>query len=135
METTEKIRLFLDDVRVPENCLLYMHTRINNISLYRASNWVIVRNFEDFTEAVKYNYPAIELISLDHDLGEDVAIENRELGLSKRAARKSKKFVKSGYDCAVWLKQFYKEKNVTLPPIIVHSMNPVGTENIKNVFK
>ena len=42
---------------------------------------------------------------------------------------------KTGYDCAKWLKAFYEEKEKMLPAIIVHSMNPVGTQNIVKVFR
>jgi hypothetical protein len=41
----------------------------------------------------------------------------------------------TGYDCAKWMKTFYESKEKELPEIYVHSMNPVGTQNIINVFK
>lgn len=54
--------------------------------------------------------------------------------MSKRKARKVlKKNVKSGYDCAIWIKDFYKNK--ALPIMFVHSQNPIGVENIINLFK
>lgn len=36
--------------------------------------------------------------------------------------------------CAKWTKEFYAEQNKELPTIFVHSMNPVGTKNILNLF-
>lgn len=35
---------------------------------------------------------------------------------------------------ALWMKVFYEERKKDLPTIFVHSMNPVGTEKIKNLF-
>ena len=40
----------------------------------------------------------------------------------------------TGYECALWMKVFYEERKKDLPTIFVHSMNPVGTEKIKNLF-
>jgi hypothetical protein len=41
----------------------------------------------------------------------------------------------TGYHCAKWMKDFYQENKIELPIIFVHSMNPVGAENIVNLFK
>src|SRR4051812_48608203 len=42
--------LFLDDHRVPEDCLSYMHNWIGpkNTELYLHTEWVIVRSYEEF---------------------------------------------------------------------------------------
>ena len=37
---------------------------------------------------------------------------------------------KTGYDCAKWLVNECMIKGVKHPPYIVHSMNPVGKQNI-----
>lgn len=42
---------------------------------------------------------------------------------------------KTGYHCAKWMKDSYEENKIELPVMFVHSMNPVGTDNIINVFK
>lgn len=130
------MKLFLDDVREPKDCLGYMYKRIGPLNPIYLEEWVIVRNYNDFVKLITENARQITHISFDHDLGEDIAIKDREKGLSKRAARRNKKLSKSGYDCAVWLKNYYKDNDLRLPmTMFVHSMNPVGTENIINVFK
>ncbi len=40
----------------------------------------------------------------------------------------------TGYDCALWMRDFYLDKGLELPDILVHSMNPLGTVNIEQVF-
>ena len=50
----EKIRLYLDDVRTPKD-----------------ADWKVVRNYDEFVSTVMYiGLENIELISLDHDLGD-----------------------------------------------------------------
>jgi hypothetical protein len=37
---------------------------------------------------------------------------------------------KTGYDCAKWLVEYCVEHGLKFPEYVVHSMNPVGKENI-----
>jgi len=130
------INIFLDDIRNPEDCVTYMHKRIGALNpIYINEKWLIVRNYEQFKEAIFTNVGKIRAISFDHDLGEDEAEKLVEAGLSKRKARAAKKQVKSGYDCAVYFKKLYDKSGEEYPLLFVHSMNPVGTENIINLFK
>jgi hypothetical protein len=128
--------LFLDDVRTPDMCLNYMYDRIGlSVGLY-SGKWKVVSNYDEFAQAIINHHHEITHISFDHDLGEDVALEAIERGMSKTQARKKlKKNVKSGYDCAIFTIQYYKQLGKPLPIIIVHSMNPPGAERIKNIFK
>jgi len=41
----------------------------------------------------------------------------------------------TGYECALFTKQLYKERQTDLPVMFVHSMNNVGTKNIIKLFK
>lgn len=130
------INIFLDDIRNPEDCVTYMHKRIGTLNpIYISEKWVIVRNFDEFQEAVFTNIGKIKCISFDHDLGEDEAQKLVNSGISKRKARSIKREVKSGYDCAVYFKKLYDKSKEKYPLLFVHSMNPVGTENIVNLFK
>jgi len=74
----------------------------------------VARSFEQFNAALlKYGCP--EFISFDHDLG-PVDVNP------------------SGMDCAKLLAEQVLNGNLTLPPnfsFTVHSMNPVGAENIQ----
>ena len=129
------MKIFLDDIRNPQDCVNYMHKRIGALNPIYLEKWVVVRNYEQFVDIIANNINIITHVSFDHDLGEDVAQKLVESGLTKRQARKRKKEVLSGYDCAKWMKNFYIIKNKQLPVMFVHSMNPVGTENIINLFK
>jgi len=129
------MKVFLDDIRKPIDCVDYMYYRIlNNVPIY-LEKWEIVRNYKEFIDLVSKNHESITHISFDHDLGEDVAIQEREKGSTKKMAREVKKDQKNGYDCAKWMKKFYDDKGIDYPTIYIHSMNPVGFDNIKNCFR
>lgn len=77
--------------------------------------WVLARTFEDAVWYVEAR-GAPEFIAFDHDLGQG----------------------KSGYDFAKWFCDYVNTNDVELPwqfSYHVHSMNPVGAENIKNYMK
>ncbi|HEX5152568.1 MAG TPA: cyclic-phosphate processing receiver domain-containing protein [Parafilimonas sp.] len=100
--------LFLDDKRLPTDCINYMQSRGIDASIYLLP-WEIVNSYNDFINWIEQNgLPSI--ISFDHDLAEAE---------------------KSGMDAAKWLVNYCLEKDLPLPRCIVHSMNPVGAENIK----
>ena len=66
-------------------------------------------NYEQFTAIIeKFGLP--DGISFDHYLADE----------------------KTGYDCAKWLCYYCAEKGLPLPRCYVHSVNPVGADNIKN---
>jgi hypothetical protein len=106
-------KLYLDDIRTPQT-----------------EGWIIVRNYEDFVAWIRLNGCPDE-VSFDHDLGEDVAKEKVEAGMSKRKAREQKKETKSGYDAAKWLGQHCLLTNTPYPKWNCHSANPVGKANIE----
>lgn len=73
------------------------------------SEWVIVRSFKEFTLYIENNtFPS--LISFDHDLGD----------------------CPSGMDCVKWLVNWLLDHGHRPFEWTVHSMNPVGAENIKS---
>lgn len=115
--------LFLDDLRVPGDVVW-----INIPSV----NWAIVRSFDEAVSWVKENgFP--NFVSFDHDLGwekfdtnENGIIVVTELDLEK-----------SGYDFAKWLIEYDLDTG-SMPAdfdFIVHSMNPVGSQNITSVLR
>lgn len=112
------MKVFLDDVRAPIDCIPWMHDAIY------LEEWVVVRNYEDFQGAILEAYvndEEITHISFDHDLGEDTD------GKYNREAI-------DGYECAKWFEDYYSVHNMEHPVILVHSLNPVGAERIKRVF-
>lgn len=131
------MKLFLDDVRSPTDCLKYMDRRIGQRNLvYKEGNWVIVRNYDQFVEYLKTcnDLRDIEVVSFDHDLGPDHyiidgskeaweeyhGIENRE---------------KTGLDCLKYLLECYMFFSVPLPELLFHTMNLVGLENMESLAK
>jgi hypothetical protein len=78
-------------------------------------NFVIVRDYDSAVEVVtKLGIP--EFISFDHDLGPG----------------------KTGYDFALWLAEHVHYGDPQLPEDFeydIHSMNPVGRDNIRTVMK
>lgn len=114
MKNNKKIYLYLDDVRVPTE-----------------GEWQLVKSYDEFVAHIRLNgLESYEVISLDHDLGEESMREyytnvkpNYELDY-KRINEKT------GYDAAKYLIAEAIDKKITLPTIYVHSANPIGSANI-----
>ena len=124
MEQKEKIRLYLDDVRTPKNP--------NNEWVDGLSEWQVVRSYDEFVSHVRLNgLENYEVISLDHDLGEQAMKEfynnvhpNYTLNYDNIVNEKT------GYDCAKWLVAESMKTGKPLPQIYTHSANPIGSANI-----
>ena len=86
------IKLFLDDIRQPPD-----------------ATWVVVRSHDAFIDFLQSN-PTPELISFDHDLGENAP---------------------TGMDCAKWL----VENGCSGFDFTVHSANPPGRANIEGLLR
>lgn len=100
--------LFLDDIRNPED--------VTWVALPRCE-WVVVRSFVEFVDVVtQRGVPAF--ITFDHDLAD------AHYGNMPSAE-------KTGYNCAKWLVEFCMDNRTKIPEFAVHSMNPVGAENIR----
>jgi hypothetical protein len=110
----EKIRLYLDDVRTPKD-----------------EDWTVVRNYDEFVSTIMYiGLENIELISLDHDLG-DTAMNEYFNNVSPNYTLDYNNIEeKTGLDCAKWLVAESMNKKIPLPQIYVHSANPIGSANI-----
>lgn len=128
------MKVFLDDKRIPEECIKHMHLSIGKLNSIYLEDWTVVRNYLEFTKVISENIDIITHISFDHDLGDDQFDNLRLKGFSKKKIRYLKQQCSSGYDCAKWMKEFYKKRETSLPIIFVHSMNPVGKENIIKLF-
>lgn len=129
------MKIFLDDYRNPHDCLKYMHMRIGARNLiYQEGDWLIVKNYPHFIAAIaKYGLP--ELVSFDHDLADGHYHENMQSGvLNYQGESFGDDYNKTGYHCAEWLINYCMDNNKPLPDFIVHSMNPVGTENIQSLL-
>lgn len=131
------MKIFLDDVRNPKDCLSYMHTRIGKLNPIYDEDWVIIRNYEDFTEVIEQAHlleQDITHISFDHDLADEHYSYGRDTAQAWTEYHSDEGHEKTGLDCAEFVKDFYKQNGLKLPIMFVHSMNPVGTQNIINLF-
>jgi hypothetical protein len=99
-------------------------------SIYLLKDWVIVRNYNEFVKYIQEN-DLPEIISFDHDLA-DVHYSNQE-NLNEDSYDIMEE--KTGYHCAKWLINYCIDNNKKLPAtILIHSMNPAGSHNIKSLF-
>jgi hypothetical protein len=108
-----KYRIYLDDVRTPID-----------------KTWIVVRNYDEFVQKINtIGLENIELISLDHDLG-DSAMREWHYGVVKNYAINYDNITeKTGMDCTKWLvNQWLDGKPVC--KVMVHSANAVGSANM-----
>lgn len=121
------MKLFLDDIRDPQHCTGYMYRRIGNLVKLYNEHWEVVRNYEQFVSFINEHAHKITHISYDHDLAD----------AHYDPSTWTESFVykeKTGLDCAKYMKWFYDENKIKYPVMFVHSMNPVGGQNIVDVF-
>lgn len=81
--------------------------------------WYQARSVNVAKEMIIGNYPNIEIISLDHDSGDYNRFGGDYINILK------------------WLEEGeyqYNRKIVTFP-IQIHSMNPVGVQNMRNIIQ
>jgi hypothetical protein len=124
--------LFLDDIRVPLDCCTYMMNR----DFYQNNEFVIVRDYNEFTNYIETN-GLPDIISFDHDLADshytpEYLWDDYEKSKAWQDAQVHTE--KTGYDCAKWLIDYCIENNLNCPEYTCHSMNPVGKDNIMGVL-
>ena len=118
-------RIFIDDERFPQTALRGGLVEFDNVLYQNDSDWVIVRNYEEFVDEVSKN-GLPDYVSFDHDLA-DISYSNGKSSWSYRE--------KTGYDCAKWLVDFCYDSGFNLPAFQVHSANTVGKKNIQVYLK
>jgi len=108
-----KIKLYLDDIRTPKD-----------------PTWTVVRNYEQFVDTVTYQgLENIEIISLDHDLG-DSAMAEWTLNTKRNYTINYNNITeKTGMDCIKWLVEQWLDGQPVVE-VVVHSANAVGSGNI-----
>ena len=118
--------IFLDDERWPKNV-----TWVNLPPV----PWTVVRNYKDFVSTIdSLGMPLF--ISFDHDLGSEhynpaMCSDNKEdYNRLYNTFRE-----KTGYDCAKWAVEYCMENRLKFPEYAVHSMNPIGRENIESYIE
>lgn len=121
--------LFLDDERFPKD--------VKWIELPLV-NWEIVRNYKQFVETIKTRgIPAT--VSFDHDLAQEhydeyTAAHDKRM-LSCGTIRYHRFQEKSGFECAKWLAEECVSRKATIPEYYIHTLNPIGGENIRSILE
>jgi hypothetical protein len=111
--------IYLDDVRTPTQGV-------------GESNqpWVIVRSYDEFVEKVnEIGLENIQMISLDHDLGESAMKEWNTNVYHNYKLDYDNITEKTGYDCAKWLVEQWMDGKPVVT-VITHSANAIGSANI-----
>ena len=123
VDRVNKYNLFLDDFRMPKDVFFY-----TTLALYNKTEWVIVRNYDEFVKCVKEN-GIPEIVSFDHDLA-DIHYE-QQANIEYRDDAEEK----TGYHCAKWMINYCLDNNLDIPKmVLIHSMNTVGSRNIQSLF-
>jgi hypothetical protein len=109
-----KKRIYLDDVRTP----------------VEKDHWVIVRSYDEFVEKInEIGLEDIDMISLDHDLGDTAMAEWHKNVYKNYELNYDNITEKTGMDCAKWLvEQWMDGKSVV--DVVVHSANAIGSGNM-----
>ncbi len=122
-----KANIYLDDVRTPNE-----------------PGWTVVRNYEEFVQVVsQLGLENIEVITLDHDLGDTAMKEYFNNVSPNYKLDYSNILEKTGLDCAKWLINQYldnytteetrsekRDSGIVFPRVFTHSANPIGSANI-----
>jgi hypothetical protein len=88
-------------------------------------HYSLVRNYQEFVDLITLR-GIPKFVTYDHDLADKHyghGLKNDDIPYDQYAE-------KTGYDCAKWLVDYCMKKGVKHPPYQVHSMNPVGKQNI-----
>jgi len=113
--------LFLDDERLPHN--------VTWANLPESQHYTIVRNYNEFVDLIETR-GIPRFVSYDHDLADS----HYGHGLQGNQIPYDSYKEKTGYDCAKWLIEYCLNSEQPLPKYTVHSLNPIGAENIKHLL-
>lgn len=122
-------RLFLDDWRIPRDCATYMYYRADCRIFHE--DWEIVRSYGQFIKWIEDN-GVPDLVTFDYDLA-DVA-ELKESLPFEEWFNLDENRVYTGLDCAKFLLSYCNKRKIKFPEYVIHSANPDGSEEIKNLL-
>jgi hypothetical protein len=109
--------LFLDDERIP--------THVTWVDIPKDQHYSVVRNYQEFVDLITLR-GLPKFVCYDHDLSDCHYGD----GLNDRGIDYDSYTEMTGYDCAKWLVDYCMNKGIKHPSYVVHSMNPVGKQNI-----
>jgi hypothetical protein len=108
------MKIYLDDIRTPLD-----------------SSWEVVRSCDEFKKLIQgIKLEDVELISLDHDLGETAMQEYFRNTVKSSIINYDNIQECTGYDAVKWLVEYIEETGQEPPIVYSHSANPVGSHNI-----
>lgn len=110
-----KYNIYLDDVRTP---------------IVGKIKWTVVRSYAEFVSKItEIGLKNIELISLDHDLG-DSAMQEWHNNVYKNFTLNYDNIVeKTGMDCTKWLVDKWMDGEAPCE-VKIHSANAIGSANM-----
>jgi len=110
-----KYSIYLDDARTP---------------ILGDIDWIVVRNYDEFVSKVtQIGLDNIDLISLDHDLGDSAMIEWRTNVYHNYILDYNNITEKTGMDCTKWLVNQWLD-GAPVVKVMVHSANAIGSANM-----
>jgi hypothetical protein len=116
-------KIYLDDVRTPINIVP------ENPDLYDG-DWVVVRNYGEFVAKVtELGLENIDLISLDHDLGDSAMREWHTNVYHNYTLDYNNITEKTGMDCTKWLVEQWMD-GAPVCRVMIHSANAIGSANM-----
>lgn len=122
----EKFRIYLDDVRTPVSP--------NNEWVDNVPEWTVVRSYDEFVQKINsIGLENIELISLDHDLGDSAMKEWYDNVYNNYTLNYDNITEKTGYDCAKWLIEKWLDGEPVVD-VYTHSANAIGSANIMGII-
>jgi hypothetical protein len=101
-------------------------------------NWVIVRSYDEFVKTIlERGIPFA--CSMDHDIHSshyaEYIVAHDKNSPSFGTIRYDRFQEKTGYDAAKWLAELCVAKNVPIPQYFVHTLNPIGWQNIVSILE
>jgi hypothetical protein len=115
-----KIRIYLDDVRTP----------LPNPSTHDVPEWTVVRSYEEFVDKInEVGLENVELISLDHDLGDTAMREWHTNVYHNYKLDYDNITEKTGMDCTKWLVERWMD-GAPVCQVMIHSANAIGSANM-----
>ena len=121
--------LFLDDDRQPKD------VKWLDLPPY---SWVVVKSYAEFVKTImEKGIPTT--VSFDHDLADEHYAEysaaHDQNSESFGTIRYELLHEKTGMDCARWLAHLCVERKVPVPPYYIHTLNPIGRQNIFSILE
>jgi len=109
------MKVYLDDVRTPTN---------------ETGEWVIARSYDEFVEKInEIGLENIDLISLDHDLGDSAMKEWHTNVAHNYTLNYNNITEKTGMDCVKWLVEQWMD-GAPVCKVMIHSANAIGSANM-----